>query len=412
MIADLDAVPAMAASYDVAVVEPDPRARMRIAALLGGVLQLESVEELVQQVRQGRPHVAVFGPGLATPYGFQQVHRLTAAFPDLGAIFAVDALSTDVLQQALRSGARDTVVLEDDGAALGQSVSRVGQVLAMNAARLPARSAGTGLAPASLTPGKLIVVFSPKGGVGKSFVAINLAVAMAQRTDERVALVDADLQFGDVSVLLGIPPQATVVDAAANVQFADPELMRSLVARHESGLLVLPAPVEPVPSESVRPNEIVAVCAALQNMCKYVIVDVPTQFDEYVLALIEACDELLLVGSMDIPSVKNLKIGIQALDLTSIAGSKLRLVLNRANIQVKLDVREIEQVLGLRAQFPIPNDIAVPLSVNAGMPVVMQDPRGPASRAVQCIATTMLGDEARRAPGDKARKRLALPTRK
>ena len=116
-------------------------------------------------------------------------------------------------------------------------------------------------------------MFSPKGGVGKSFLAINVATAMARRTDERVALVDADLQFGDIAVLLGIPPQTTLVDAAAAIQYADPELMRSLVSRHDSGLLVLPAPVEPVPGGAVSPQDVVAVCGGLQAMCKYAVVD-------------------------------------------------------------------------------------------------------------------------------------------
>ena len=142
-------------------------------------------------------------------------------------------------------------------------------------------------------------------------------------------------------------------------------------------------------------------------------VDLPTQFDEYVLALIEAADEILLVGNMDIPSVKNLKIGIQALDLMALAGSKLRLVLNRANVQVKLDVREIEQVLGLRAEFPIPNDLAVPIAVNAGIPVVMNDPNSAASRAIQNIATSLLGPGGRPAAGDRQRKsKFALSLRK
>jgi pilus assembly protein CpaE len=148
----------------------------------------------------------------------------------------------------------------------------------------------------------------------------------------------------------------------------------------------------------------VAVCEALQSLCAQVVVDLPTQFDDYVLAVIDAADEVLLVGSMDIPSVKNLKIGIHALDLQAIAGPKLRLVLNRANTQVKLDVREIEQVLGLRAEFPIPSDIAVPLSVNAGIPVVDNDPRSAASRALEHIASAMLGKEAAVAGGGRRRR--------
>jgi pilus assembly protein CpaE len=369
--------------FDVAVVEPDARHRMRLGTQLAGAAQFASIEEVVQHLRPGRPMVVVFGPGLAVAYGFQQVHRLVSTYPEIGAVFAVEEMTTAVLQSALRAGARDTVSV-NDGAALAQSVGRVGDLLAGTVTRTPA------VADRRAAPGRLIAVFSTKGGVGKSTVAINVAVAMARRSPERVALVDADLQFGDVAVLLGLPPQHTVLDAAASVQFGDPEMLRALLSRHGSGLMVLPAPTEPVLGEHMRPEDIVAVCGALQMMCAHVVVDLPTQFDPYVLALVDAADEVLLVGSMDIPSVKNLKIGVQALDLEAIAGSKLRLVLNRANTQVKLDVREIEQVLGMRAEYPIPSDIAVPISVNAGVPVVDYEPRSAATRALEHIATSLL----------------------
>ena len=133
---------------------------------------------------------------------------------------------------------------------------------------------------------------------------------------------------------------------------------------------MLPAPIEPMPTDAMLPGEMVNICAALQAVAGHVIVDLPSLFNDYVLAMLEAADEVLLVGSMDIPSIKNLKIGIQSLDLNAIAGPKLRLVLNHANAKVKLDVKEIERVLGLSADFPVPDDIAVPISVNAGRPVV------------------------------------------
>ncbi len=383
--------------YEVAVIEPDPRVRMRLGTQLAGAAQFEAIEELVQHLRPGRPVVAVFGPGLAVPYGFQQVHRLVAAYPELGPVFAVEQTSTEVLQAALRAGARDTVGLADS-VTLAQSVARVGELLAGSSPRVPAVPAMRD------APGRMIAVFSTKGGVGKSTIAINTAVAMARRSDERIALVDGDLQFGDVAVLLGLPPQQTVLDAAAAVQYADAEVVRNLLTRHDSGLLVLPAPTEPVLGAPIAPADMVAVCDALRSICAQVIVDLPTQFDDYVLAVIDAADEVLLVGSMDIPSVKNLKIGIHALDLQAIAGPKLRLVLNRANTQVKLDVREIEQVLGLRAEFPIPSDIAVPLSVNAGVPVVDHAPKSAATRALEHVAASMLGSTAAVAGGGRRKR--------
>jgi pilus assembly protein CpaE len=384
--------------YEVAVVDPHPRNRMRLGTHLAGAAQFESIDELVQHLRPGRPMVAVVGPSLAVPYGFQQVQRLNATSPQLGTVFAVDEVSAELLQAAIRAGARDTVAV-NDGFALDQAVSRVGEMLAgAPSASVPAVS------ETRANPGRLIVVFSTKGGVGKSMIAINVAVTLAHKSPERVALVDADLTFGDVAVLLGIPPQHTIADAAAALQLGDPELLGNLLTRHDSGCYVLPAPTEPMLGATLPGDELVGVCSALQAMCGYVVVDTATQFDDSVLALVEAADDVLLVGSMDIPSIKNLKIGMQALDLAGIAGPKMRLVLNRANTQVKLDVREIEQVLGMRADFPIPSDIAVPISVNAGVPVVEQQPRAAVTRAIEQLASQLMVAGAAEEAGGRRRR--------
>jgi pilus assembly protein CpaE len=386
--------------YDVAVVEPDARHRMRLGTNLPTAAQFDSVEELTQHLRPGRVVVAVFGPSLAVPYGFQQIHRVSSVHPQLGVVLAVDDLSAEILQAALRAGARDTVAVAD-AAALDQAVRRVGQLMGGVAASVPA------VADHRPTPGRLIVVFSTKGGVGKSTLAINLSVRLAQRTPERVALIDADLQFGDVAVMLGLPPQHTITDAAAALQLGDPDFLRSLLTRHESGLYVLPAPTEPILGVSLPREELVGICTALQALCGYVVVDTATQFDDGVLGLVEAADDVLLIGSMDIPSVKNLKIGIQALDLAGIAGPKLRLVLNRANTQVKLDVREIEHVLGMRADFPIPSDISVPMAVNAGVPVVTSEPKAAVTRAIDALATRLMVPQAASEGTSKRRRKRA-----
>jgi pilus assembly protein CpaE len=380
--------PAATASFDIAIVEPDGNLRTRLALELAGAAQFETMEDLVQRLNPARAVVAVFGPGFASPIGFQHVHRVTSNHPSLGVVFAVYELSTDVLQQALRAGARDAVVIGGE-ASLHQSVDRVGELLAGVTAPAPAPAARAGAS------GRLITVFSTKGGVGKTCIAINVAAAMAKRSADPVVLVDGDLQFGDVSVMLGLPPQNTVLDAAAAVQYGDMELVQTLASKDAgTGLLVLPAPLEPMPTDALLPGEMVNICAALQSIAGHVIVDLPSVFNDYVLALIEASDEVLLVGSMDIPSIKNLKIGMQTLDLQAVAGPKLKLVLNHANAKVKLDVKEIERVLGLSANFAIPDDLAVPISVNAGRPVVVDEPKAPVSRALDCIAESLLGPAA------------------
>lgn len=366
------------ARYDVAIVDPDPGARMRLSVQLSGgspSATFETVEAMAEDLDAARSTVVVFGPGLGDAGALHHVQWLARTRPNTGVVMAVDELTTDVLQSALRSGVRDVVALADD-AQLSEAVARVGDILVQEAARAVA-------ADTSSKHGKLIASFSTKGGVGKSVVAVNVAAELARRTDGNVFLVDADLQFGDVAVMLRVPPKHSVIDAAASVQTADEGLMDSLSVVHQpSGLKVLAAPIEPSAADQIRPAEFIQILSLLQRMSDYVVVDLPPQFDDVVLATIEAADEVLLVASMDIPSIKNLKVGMQTLDLLSLAGPKLKLVLNRANAKVRLDLKEIERALDLEVQFPIPSDIAVPQAVNRGVPVIFDSPKSGAAQAL------------------------------
>jgi pilus assembly protein CpaE len=330
--------------------------------------------------------VVVFGPGLANDTGLAQAQRLSRQHPEMGVVLVAETLSLELMKQALRAGVRDALELDTDDAALRQAIDRVGDSL------VSSRTApGTG--PVEL--GRVIVTFSTKGGVGKSILATNLAVALAMRSSKQVAIVDGDLQFGDVAVLLGIPPTHTTTDAAAAIDQADVSLMDSFLATHPAtGLRVLPAPVEPSAADSISPEQMLGIVRMLRTMCAFVIVDMPPHFDDVVLALLEEADDVFLVASMDIPSIKNLKVGIQTLGLLSLAGPKLRLVLNRANSKVNLDIADVERAIGLTVQFRIPSDVAVPQAVNRGVPAILDKPRSPASIALGEIANSFLGAEA------------------
>lgn len=373
----------------VVALEPDDRHRTRLAIQLGGLAAVTHAtpEELVAALPPGEPVVAVLGPSLAHEAGLAYVRRLGCSHPETGVVLVAEELSTALLQQALRAGVRDVVTLDADGAQLRQAVERVGEAMRS----LAARQVG---APEPPGAGRVVVAFSTKGGVGKSVVATGLATSLAARRDG-VVLVDADLQFGDVAVLLGIPPRHTTVDVAASIAHADAELVDGLLATHEAtGLRVLPAPIEPSAADQITPEEMLGIVRMLRSMFRFVVVDMPPHFDDTVLALLEEADDVLLVASMDIPSIKNLKVGIQTLDLLSLAGPKLKLVLNRANAKVNLEVADVERVLGVPAEYRIPSDIAVPQAVNRGVPVVLDKPRSAASLAIQALAESFLGREA------------------
>jgi pilus assembly protein CpaE len=263
------------------------------------------------------------------------------------------------------------------------------------------------LAPAAgevPTHGRVITVSSTKGGSGKSVVATNLATSLARRSSAPVVLVDADLQFGDVAVMMRLAAPHTVVDAVAAHDRLDAQFLQSLLVRHEpSGLLILPAPLEPSFAERVSGEDMVRIVEILQTFCAYVIIDTPAQFNDVVLALIEHSDDILMVAGMDIPNIKNTKLGLQTLRMLGVPEERLTLLLNRANAKVQLDVSEVERTLGIKAGSLIPSDIVVPQTVNKGVPVVLDAPRSEVARALEQLAGLFCDAPASSAPIRKGR---------
>ncbi len=370
------------APYGVAAVDTEHQFRTKLAIELAGVsaVPFDSIEAAVHSFADDEPAVIVLGPSFANEAGFRAVQRLTREHPTCGVILLVHEVSLDVLQDALRAGVRDVAPIDAGEVALRQAVERVGDVIS-------SLTTHSGHAATSTGPrGRVIVAFSTKGGVGKSMMATNLSTGLAMRGRSTV-VVDCDLQFGDDAVLLGIPPQHTTVDAAGAIEHADVDMMNGLLAvHHPTGLRVLPAPIEPSAADTITPEAMLKIVAMLQEMHEFVVIDMPPHFDDLVLALIEYADDVLLVASMDIPSIKNLKVGLQTLNLLSLAGAKLKLVLNRANARVNLEIADVERAVGLPVSFRVPSDIAVPQSVNRGTPVILDRPKSQAAIALAEIA--------------------------
>jgi pilus assembly protein CpaE len=389
--------------YRVVAVEPDERYRTRLTIQLAGLAPApwESLEALMEHLDDDEPTVVVFGPGLANDTGLAHAQRLTRSHPEVGIVLFAEELTLPLLQQALRSGVRDAVTLEADDATLRQAVDRVGDAIATIARKSVQHETGQ--------RGRVIVSFSTKGGVGKSVVSTNTAAALAAK-GYNVVIVDCDLQFGDVAVMVGVPPVHTTIEAAGSVATADAELMEGLLGTHElSGLRVLPAPVEPSAADQISPSEMVGIVQLLRTMFDYIVIDLPPHFDDVVVALLEEADDVLLVASMDIPSIKNLKVGIQTLDLLAIAGPKIRLVLNRANAKVNLDIGDVERALGVPADFRVPSDISVPQAVNRGIPVVLDKPRSAAGSALIAIADSFVAASAEAAGAESRRRSWRRP---
>jgi len=381
----------------VAVLDDDPEARDHLASQLGGRAELvASLAELEGRLT-GAPMVIVLGPSCAAAARLAEVGSTLQSHREIGTILVTDELSTDVLQTALRAGVNDVLAAPVEASQLEAAVARVALGLDVTVAEGPA--GGPDLADTGDGRlGQVITVFSTKGGAGKSMLAANLAVVMARRaTDRPVVLVDADLQFGDVAVMLKLAPQHTIVDAVGSLDRLDPSLLTQFLMRHEpSGLLILPAPLEPSFADQISAAEMVQIVRLLRTFCSAVVIDTPAYFNEVVLGLIEESDEVLLIAGMDIPNIKNVKIGLQTLRLLNVPMSKLHLVLNRANSKVKLDVSEVERTLQIKAESLIPSDVVVPQSVNKGVPVVLDAPKSGVAKSIEQLANMFAVDDASR----------------
>ena len=382
------------ADFNVAVIESDPSLRAQLISDLGERVRaaaFPTIESLEERVEDGTPLVALLGPSCAGPSGLVAVERLTRSRPEIGTVLMVEALSTDVLQRALRAGVKDVLAAPIEAGELVLAVERVGGTLTPAGVAVPSETG----APAGY--GRLITVFSTKGGAGKSVIAVNLAVTLARRSTRPVVLVDADLQFGDVAVMLKLAPQHTIVDAVNALDKLDGPLLQSLLARHDpSELLVMPAPLEPAFADQIGSSQMLRIIELLRQTSEFVVVDAPAYFNDVVLGLIEASDDVLLVAGMDIPNIKNVKIGLQTLRLLNIPLSKLKLILNRANSKVKLDVGEVERTLGIKADCLVPSDVVVPQSVNRGTPVVLDAPKSGVAKSLEQLADLFISADAKR----------------
>jgi pilus assembly protein CpaE len=375
----------------VAVVDADLAVRDYLAQQLGDhVAKVSSLAEMEARIGMG-PIVAVLGPSCISPADFALVEQWGRTHPEVGTILVTSELSTELLQTALRSGVRDVLSAPIDHMQFVETVSRIGDTLQMAPSHGGSDTSTPDVAEAIAAgegdPGRIISVFSTKGGSGKSVLAVNLAVTLADNTDRPVVLIDGHLQFGDVSVMLKLAPQHTVVDAVSQLDRLDPSMVASLLSDHaDSKLKVLPAPMEPSFADQITGEQMVKLINIVRQYAGYVIVDLPAFFNETVLAIIENSDDVILVAGLDIPNIKNVKIGLSTLGLLNIPREKMHLVLNRADSKVKLDVGEVEKTLQITAAARIPSDVVVPISVNKGHPVVLSAPRSGVAREIQKLA--------------------------
>jgi pilus assembly protein CpaE len=253
--------------------------------------------------------------------------------------------------------------------------------------------------------GRVVTVFSPKGGTGKTVTASNVAASLAKQ-GKRTLLLDLDLQFGDAAIVMGIEPEKTVYDLVVAPGELDFEKLAGYITKHQCGLDVLPAPLRPEDAELVTESKITRLLEVAREAYDVIVVDTSPFFHGPMLATLDRTDELLVVCGLDVPTLKNVRLALQTLELLSFPSSRVRFVLNRANTKVGLSKREVEQALKVQMHVEVPSDRVVPLAVNRGNPAVLSDPGSDFAKAINALAKSLQKTDVKAA--GKKRRGLSL----
>jgi pilus assembly protein CpaE len=244
--------------------------------------------------------------------------------------------------------------------------------------------------PVSADNSRLVCVLGPKGGTGKTLTATNLAVCLSQR-GQRVALVDLDLQFGDVALCLGLPPERTVYDLAQSPGALDYDKLDAFLAMHSSGVRTLIAPRRPDQASAVGAELLREVYSIVRSTFDWVIVDTPPGFTAEVITSIDSSTDVVMVGMLDSLSLKNTKLGLETLELMKYDPDRIFLLLNRAHSRVGISQSDVEAVLGRTPDVFIPSDREIPRTVNEGIPIVVARPQSEPAEAFGRLADLLAG---------------------
>ena len=377
----------------VLIVEPHDGYATWLANALSGltdrvVRAADPDEAMAAVAAEGRDVLAtIIGPSLADRDALALAGALQQGTPDISVLLIRRQESGELIRQALNVGVKGVLSSASDETAVRTAAARAVEIARTLRGRLGGGAPtdnGEGRAP-----GKVVTVFSSKGGCGKTFLSTNLAVSLA-RNGAEVALVDLDLHFGDVAIMLHLFPSHTIYDAA---QTQNPGLdalsLKSFLTRHDSGIWTLVAPTEPTIADSINPAAIGNILKLLRTAFDYVVIDTPPAFSEPVLAAFDESDWLIMLATLDVPSIKNLRLTLQTMELLHFPKGRIRVVVNRADSKVGLRLPDVEKLLSSPVDTTIPSSRSVPLSVNKGSPIMLEEPKGPVAESIRRIAAQL-----------------------
>lgn len=384
----------------VLIVDDNPETRENIRKLL----QFESNVEVVGAARTGlegielatetQPHVVLMDINMPDMDGIAATEAIRRKLPFTQIVILSVQYDPRYMQKAMLVGARNFLSKPPAIDELISTIQTVGKMGLEEQARInlsqqlhPASSGGkTGM---MLTHGKVITVYSPKGGTGTTAIAVNLALSL-MTPEQKVLVADANLQYGDVAVFNNEQVRNSIVDLTPRANELDPDIIKEVVISHKSGLNILAAPPRPEMAENVKPGEFKTVIEYLKSLYAYIIIDTESHLTDPVLDAIEAADALLLISTQEIPSIKNAKTFLTLVDQFQIGRQRVVFAVNKYDKRIALLPEKIGESLKLEVAAVIPFEERIVLnSINTGVPFMIDNKGQPIGKSMLALAEVM-----------------------
>lgn len=322
------------------------------------VSEAKNIDEAYDEVRRIKPDILILGLPKDYAKTLRSAERIKQEFPDTTIFVSSEVKTPESIISAMRAGASEFLSRPIDLDELKKAIEKISKIKEQIKVQTPKIS-------------RIISVFSKKGGLGVTTLAVNLGVALSQMGEKKAALLDLDLQLGDVTSFLNLSPEYNIIDVCNKDGGVDEVKLQSCVTRHPSGVFVLAEPKNPAESESVSTSQINQILGHLKSMFSYVIVDTPHTFDPKTLEAFELSDHIILVTVPNVSSIRATKKTLGAFRDLGYAPDKVKVVVNRVSRKDRIRIDEIEKTLSYPVSFVIPNNYpAVIEAINTGIPLL------------------------------------------
>ena len=380
---------------NVLIVDDSAEFRENIKKLLQFEADIEIVgmaktgREAVTVAKEKRPNVVLMDINMPDMDGITATELIVKDVPSAQIVILSVQSDADYFRRAMIAGARDFLNKPPSGDELISTIRRSYEISKSRITPVTSQTtSGAGAQAAAATEGKIVAVYSAKGGVGCTMLATNLALALHSE-ETKAVLVDCNLQFGDLAVFLNLKTQRSVIEILERAEELDQDFIASVTMPHNSGLKVLLAPTSPEQADVVTASQVKKALEALRHQFAYVIVDTSSALTDIILSIFDVSDKIVLVATPDIPAIKNARIFFDLIEALSYPADRVMFVLNRVDKRGGITAANIQDSIKHEIAAQVPLDDRVLYSINNGVPIVISGRNLPIAQAIVDMAAKL-----------------------